>query len=166
MAVHTWSIVLRIGHGYRSRRTALTARPVAAKRPLDPIGAAILNYLNRRECGAEPLPPKAPNDELSWLRVAELVEGRREGKCIYYRVLPETFAARLLELLSAPGPASARLRLGAFTLSMRSAHQVKLARYPKKRRGPKKPPPRKESGGRNHHISTARLLEKRRKKTP
>jgi hypothetical protein len=49
---------------------------------------------------------------------------------------------------------------------MRLARQVKLARYPKKRRGPKKPPPRKKSGGRNHHISTARLLKKHRKKTP
>lgn len=46
------------------------------------------------------------------------------------------------------------------------AHRVKLARYPKKKRGPKKPQPRKKSGRRNHHISTARLLLKRRKKTP
>lgn len=46
------------------------------------------------------------------------------------------------------------------------AHRVKLARYPKKTRGPKKPQPRKTSGRRNHHISTARLLLKRRKKTP
>lgn len=46
------------------------------------------------------------------------------------------------------------------------AHRVKLARYPKKRRGPKMPQPRKTSGRRNHHISTARLLLKRRKKTP
>jgi hypothetical protein len=43
---------------------------------------------------------------------------------------------------------------------------VKLARYPKKKRGPKKSQPRKKSGSRNHHISTARLLLKRRKKTP
>jgi IS4 transposase len=49
---------------------------------------------------------------------------------------------------------------------IRLAHRVKLARYPKKKRGPKKPQPRKRSGGRNHHISTARLLLKRRKKTP
>jgi Transposase DDE domain len=49
---------------------------------------------------------------------------------------------------------------------MKLAHRVKLARYPKKKRGPKKPQPRKKSGGRNHHISTARLLLKRRKKTP
>ena len=46
------------------------------------------------------------------------------------------------------------------------AHRVKLARYPKKKRGPKKPQPRKKSGRRNHHISTARLMMKRRKKTP
>ncbi|HMB02700.1 MAG TPA: hypothetical protein VKP69_03050, partial [Isosphaeraceae bacterium] len=46
------------------------------------------------------------------------------------------------------------------------AHRVKLARYPKKKRGPKKPQPRKKSGRRNHHISTARLLLKRRKKAP
>lgn len=49
---------------------------------------------------------------------------------------------------------------------MKLAHRVKLARYPKKKRGPKKPQPRKKSGRRNHHISTARLLLKRRKKTP
>jgi hypothetical protein len=46
------------------------------------------------------------------------------------------------------------------------AHRVKLARYPKKKRGPKKPQPRKTSGRRNHHISTARLLLKRHKKRP
>jgi Transposase DDE domain len=46
------------------------------------------------------------------------------------------------------------------------AHGVKLARYPKKKRGPKKRQPRKKSGHRNHHISTARLLLKRRKKKP
>ncbi len=46
------------------------------------------------------------------------------------------------------------------------AHRVKLARYPKTKRGPKRPQPRKKSGGRNHHISTARLLAKRRKKPP
>ena len=57
--------------------------------------------------------------------------------------------------------------LGTFTKAMtKLAHRVKLARYPKKKRGPKKPQPRKESGRRNHHISTARLLLKRRKKTP
>jgi hypothetical protein len=49
---------------------------------------------------------------------------------------------------------------------MQWAHRVKLARYPKKKRGPKKPQPRKQSGRRNHHISTARLLLKRRKKRP
>ena len=55
----------------------------------------------------------------------------------------------------------------AFTRSMTGlAHRVKLARYPKKKRGPKKPQPRKKSGRRNHHISTARLLLKRRKKSP
>ena len=55
--------------------------------------------------------------------------------------------------------------VGTFVRAMRRlAHQVKLARYPKKRRGPKKPQPRKKSGRRNHHISTARLLAKRRKK--
>jgi IS4 transposase len=54
-----------------------------------------------------------------------------------------------------------------FTKAMTDlAHRVKLARYPKKKRGPKKPQPRKKSGRRNHHISTARLLLKRRKKTP
>jgi IS4 transposase len=54
-----------------------------------------------------------------------------------------------------------------FTKAMTNlAHRVKLARYPKKKRGPKKPQPRKKSGRRNHHISTARLLLKRRKKTP
>lgn len=46
------------------------------------------------------------------------------------------------------------------------AHRVKLARYPKKKRGPKKPQPRRKSGRRNHHISTARLLSKSRKKPP
>lgn len=46
------------------------------------------------------------------------------------------------------------------------AHGVKLARYPKKKRGPKKPQPKKKSGSRNHHISTARLLSKQRKKSP
>lgn len=46
------------------------------------------------------------------------------------------------------------------------AHRVKLARYPKKKRGPKKPQPRKKSGRRNHHISTARLLANRGKKPP
>lgn len=56
---------------------------------------------------------------------------------------------------------------GAFTRSMtKLAHRVKLARYPKKKRGPKKPQPRRKSGRRNHHISTARLLLKSRKKTP
>jgi IS4 transposase len=49
---------------------------------------------------------------------------------------------------------------------IRLAHCVKLARYPKKKRGPKKPRPRMKSGRRNHHISTARLLLKRREKTP
>jgi hypothetical protein len=49
---------------------------------------------------------------------------------------------------------------------MQWAHRVKLARYPKKKRGPKRPQPRKKSGRRNHHISTARLLLKRRKKAP
>jgi len=57
--------------------------------------------------------------------------------------------------------------VSAFTKSMTElAHRVKLARYPKKKRGPKKPQPRKKSGRRNHHISTARLLLKRRKKSP
>ena len=57
--------------------------------------------------------------------------------------------------------------VGSFAKAMmRLAHRVKLARYPKKKRGPKKPQPRKTSGRRNHHISTARLLLKRRKKTP
>jgi IS4 transposase len=54
-----------------------------------------------------------------------------------------------------------------FTKAMTElAHRVKLARYPKKKRGPKKPQPRRKSGCRNHHISTARLLLKRRKITP
>lgn len=48
---------------------------------------------------------------------------------------------------------------------MTLAHRVKLARYPKKKRGPKKLQPRKKSGRRNHHISTARLLLKTRKKS-
>lgn len=57
--------------------------------------------------------------------------------------------------------------VSGFTKAMTElAHRVKLARYPKKRRGPKKPQPRKKSGRKNHHISTARLLLKRRKKTP
>ena len=57
--------------------------------------------------------------------------------------------------------------VGTFAKAMmKLAHRVKLARYPKKKRGPKKPQPRKTSGRRNHHISTARLLLKRRKKTP
>jgi hypothetical protein len=46
------------------------------------------------------------------------------------------------------------------------AHRVKVARYPKKKRGPKKPQPTRKSGRRNHHISTARLLLKSRKKSP
>ena len=55
--------------------------------------------------------------------------------------------------------------VGTFVKAMtRLAHRVKLARYPKKKRGPKKPQPRKKSGRRNHHISTARLLAKRPKK--
>ncbi len=55
----------------------------------------------------------------------------------------------------------------SFTKAMTElAHRVKLARYPKKKRGPKKPQPRKRSGRRNHHISIARLLLKRRKETP
>jgi hypothetical protein len=55
--------------------------------------------------------------------------------------------------------------VGTFVEAMtRLAHRVKLARYPKKRRGPKKPQQRKRSGRRNHHISTARLLAKRLKK--
>jgi IS4 transposase len=56
--------------------------------------------------------------------------------------------------------------VGFANVMMTLAHRVKLARYPKKKRGPKKPQPRKKSGSRNHHISTARLLLKRRKKTP
>jgi IS4 transposase len=57
--------------------------------------------------------------------------------------------------------------VGRFAKTMtKLAHRVKLARYPKKKRGPKKPQPRKKSGRRNHHISTARLLLKRREKTP
>jgi hypothetical protein len=55
--------------------------------------------------------------------------------------------------------------LGTFVEAIsRLAHRVRLARYPKKKRGPKKPQPRKKSGRRNHHISTARLLAKRRQK--
>ena len=55
--------------------------------------------------------------------------------------------------------------VGTFVKAMtRLAHRVKLARYPKKKRGPKKPQPRKKSGRRNHHISSARLLAKRPKK--
>jgi IS4 transposase len=46
------------------------------------------------------------------------------------------------------------------------AHRVKLARYPKQKRGPKKPQPRKKSGRRNHHISTARVLAERKKRSP
>jgi hypothetical protein len=57
--------------------------------------------------------------------------------------------------------------VGSFAKAMmKLAHRVKLARYPKKKRGPKKPQPRKQSGRRNHHISTARLLLKTRKKSP
>ena len=57
--------------------------------------------------------------------------------------------------------------VGTFARAMmKLAARVKLARYPKKKRGPKKPQPRRKSGRRNHHISTARLLLKRRKKTP
>ena len=57
--------------------------------------------------------------------------------------------------------------VGRFAKAMTQlAHRVKLARYPKKKRGPKKPQPRKKSGRRNHHISTARILLKRRKKRP
>jgi IS4 transposase len=46
------------------------------------------------------------------------------------------------------------------------AHRVKLARYPKQKRGPKKPRPKRKSGRRNHHISTARVLAERRKRSP
>lgn len=57
--------------------------------------------------------------------------------------------------------------VGAFTKAMtKLAHRVKLARYPKKKRGPKKPQPKRKSGSQNHHISTARILLKRREKTP
>src|SRR4051794_14220540 len=57
--------------------------------------------------------------------------------------------------------------VGTFAKAMtKLAHRVKLARYPKNKRGPKKPQPRKKGGGRNHHISTARILLKRRKKIP
>ncbi len=59
------------------------------------------------------------------------------------------------------------MTVGTFAEAMTNlAHRVKLARYPKKRRGPKKPQPRKKSGRRNHHISTARVLAKRREKEP
>jgi IS4 transposase len=59
------------------------------------------------------------------------------------------------------------MSVGTFAKAMTGlAHRVKLARYPKKKRGPKKPQPRKKSGRRNHHISTARVLAKRRKKEP
>lgn len=59
------------------------------------------------------------------------------------------------------------MAVGSFAKAMmRLADRVKLARYPKKKRGPKKPQPRKKSGRRNHHISTARLLVKTRKKSP
>jgi IS4 transposase len=57
--------------------------------------------------------------------------------------------------------------VSSFTKAMtKLAHQVKLSRYPKKKRGPKKPQPKRKSGRRNHHISTARLLSKRKKKRP
>ena len=46
------------------------------------------------------------------------------------------------------------------------AHRVKLARYPKQKRGPKKSQPRKKSGRRNYHISTARVLAERKKQSP
>lgn len=57
--------------------------------------------------------------------------------------------------------------VGSFAKAMMAlAHRIKLARYPKKKRGPKKPQPRKKSGRRNHHISTARLLLKTLRKSP
>jgi len=46
------------------------------------------------------------------------------------------------------------------------AGQVKLSRYPKKKRGPKKPRPTRKSGKQNHHIATSRVLAKRREKRP
>lgn len=46
------------------------------------------------------------------------------------------------------------------------AGQVKLSRYPKKKRGPKKPRPARKSGKQNHHIATSRVLAKRREKRP
>jgi hypothetical protein len=46
------------------------------------------------------------------------------------------------------------------------AGQVKLSRYPKKKRGPKKPRPARKSAKQNHHIATSRVLAKRREKRP
>ena len=46
---------------------------------------------------------------------------------------------------------------------LRLSQQVRLARYPKTKRGPKKPRPARKSGHRNHHVATARLLAKQPK---
>lgn len=61
---------------------------------------------------------------------------------LYQEMSPETFANAMTKL----------------------AGQVKLSRYPKKKRGSKKPRPIRKSGKQNHHIATSRVLEKRREK--
>ena len=103
------------------------------------------------------------------LRAAHGAEVIRE-KLSDYHLMSDVAATYVGMDIAVPeecwGPYRAMAVSGFATALTELAHRVKLARYPKKRRGPKKPRPRKKSGRRNHHISTARLLLKRRKKAP
>jgi IS4 transposase len=103
------------------------------------------------------------------LRAAHGAEVIKE-KLSDYHLMSEVAATYVGMDIAVPEESWERCRvmpLGIFAKAMmRLAHRVRLARYPKKKRGPKKPQQRKKSGRRNHHISTARLLMKRRKRAP
>jgi IS4 transposase len=96
----------------------------------------------------------------------EVIEGRLSG----YHLMSDVAATYVGMDIAVPDEcweAYRALPVSRFAAALINlAHRVKLARYPKKKRGPKKPQPRKKSGRRNHHVSTARLLLKRRKKAP
>ena len=55
------------------------------------------------------------------------------------------------------------VEMGAVLVEL--AGKVRLALYPKQRRGPKKPQPKKESGAKIKHVSTAKILASRKKCT-